>query len=72
MGPLSGVLDHGAKALSAFASLLDTDDEDEIVARVAEIVDPVGTFYRYSLPSSLLQGRVRPADTDADTEAVAP
>ena len=58
MGPMSSVLDHGAKALSAIASILDANDEDEIVARTAEIVDPVGTFYRYSLPASLLHHRV--------------
>ncbi|MGP8161124.1 MAG: oxidoreductase [Candidatus Dormibacteria bacterium] len=59
MGPTSGVVDHGAKALSAIASLLDTNDEDEIVARIAEVTDPVGTFYRYGLPASLLHGRAR-------------
>ena len=58
-GPTSGVVDHGAKALSAIASLLDTNDEDEIVARIAEVTDPVGTFYRYGLPASLLHGRAR-------------
>ncbi len=58
MGPTSRVLDHGAKALSAIASLLDANDEEEIVARIAEIADPVGTFYRYSLPASPLHHRV--------------
>ncbi len=60
MGPTSRVLDYGGKALSAIASMLDSDDEDEIAAFAAEIVDPVGTFYRYSLPSSLLHRRVEP------------
>ena len=31
-GPTSSVVDHGAKALSAIASLLDVNDEDEIAA----------------------------------------
>ena len=57
MGPTSGVVDQGAKALSAIASILDTNDEDEIVARMAEVADPVGTFYRYGLPGSLLHRR---------------
>jgi len=61
MGPTSGVADHGAKALSAVASLLDVNDEDETVLRIAEIADPVGTFYRYGLPGSLLHRRVRKA-----------
>jgi F420-non-reducing hydrogenase small subunit len=71
MGPLSGVVDHGGKALSAVASLLDSNDEDEIVARMAELVDPVGTFYRYGLPASLLHRR--PSKVTAGTkEEVAP
>ena len=60
MGPMSGVADYGAKALSAIASILDSNDEHEIALRTAEIVDPVGTFYRYSLPGSLLHHRVAP------------
>jgi len=71
MGPTSSVIDFGAKALSAIASVLDVDSEDEIVSRVAEIADPVGTFYRYSLPASLLHRRVRPAARD-EKEEVAP
>jgi F420-non-reducing hydrogenase small subunit len=58
MGPTSSVADYGAKALSAIASIISANDEGEIVARIAEIVDPVGTFYRYSLPASLLHHRV--------------
>ncbi len=60
MGPTSRVVDYGAKALSAIASLIDADDQDEIAALAAEIVDPVGTFYRYSLPASQLHRRVEP------------
>ena len=58
MGPMSGVSDYGAKALSAIASILDSNDEHEIALRTAEIVDPIGTFYRYSLPASLLHHRI--------------
>lgn len=60
MGPTSRVVDHGAKALSAIASLIDSDEEAEIERLAGEIVDPVGTFYRYSLPASLLHRRVQP------------
>jgi F420-non-reducing hydrogenase small subunit len=49
------VLDQGAKFLSALASILDTDDEKEIEKLVDTIVDPAGTFYRFSLPSSILR-----------------
>jgi F420-non-reducing hydrogenase small subunit len=58
MGPMSRVLDHGAKALSAVASLIDATDAGDIAARAGEIPDPVGTFYRYGLPASLLHRRV--------------
>jgi F420-non-reducing hydrogenase small subunit len=61
MGPTSRVSDYGAKALSAIASILDSNDEQEIAVLAREIADPVGTFYRYSLPASLLRGRVQPA-----------
>jgi F420-non-reducing hydrogenase small subunit len=61
MGPTSRVADQGAKALSAVASLLDATDEADVAARLAELVDPVGTFYRYGLPASLLRRRVEPA-----------
>jgi F420-non-reducing hydrogenase small subunit len=61
MGPTSRVIDHGAKALSAIASLVEAREADEIASIVGEIADPVGTFYRYSLPASLLHRRVEAA-----------
>jgi len=57
MGPTSRVIDHGAKALSAIASLMPGREQPEIAALAEQIVDPVGTFYRYSLPASLLHRR---------------
>ena len=54
MGPTGRVTDYGAKALSAIASSVDSTDEKEIAEIFNHIVDPVGTFYRYSLPASLL------------------
>jgi len=62
-GPVDGVIDQGAKTLSMIASLLGIEDEDtlteEQVSKLIDgIVDPAGTFYRFSLASSLL-GRKR-------------
>ena len=62
-GPVDGVIDQGAKALSMIASLLGIEDEDtlteEQVSKLIDgIADPAGTFYRFSLASSLL-GRKR-------------
>jgi F420-non-reducing hydrogenase small subunit len=56
-GPTSHVRDFGAKALSALASVIDSQDEAEITRILEAVPDPVGTFYRYSLPSSLLGRR---------------
>ena len=54
MGPTDQVYDQGAKFLSAFASILDVKDEKEIDKIISTIVDPAGTFYRFSLPTSIL------------------
>ncbi|MEW5981416.1 MAG: oxidoreductase [Acidobacteriota bacterium] len=56
-GPLDDVFDQGAKFLSAFASILAPKTEAEIDALLDQIPDPVGTFYRFSLPVSLLHRR---------------
>jgi F420-non-reducing hydrogenase small subunit len=57
MGPVDGVYDQGAKFLSAFASLLTPKTDEDIQAIIDTIPDPAGTFYRFSLPKSLLGGR---------------
>ena len=54
-GPTSRVLDQGGKAISGIASLIGSDDEEAIDRILDGIPDPVGTFYRYGLPASLLR-----------------
>ena len=54
-GPVEGVIDQGAHFLSAVASIIDSNDPEEIQRIVDNIPDPVGTFSRYSLPDSLLR-----------------
>lgn len=54
-GPVEGVLDQGMHFLSAVASVIDSNDPDEIKRIVDDIPDPAGTFYRYSMPESLLR-----------------
>jgi F420-non-reducing hydrogenase small subunit len=56
-GPTSRVRDFGGKALSAIASVVAAKEEAGIVHALKRIPDPVGAFYRYSLPSSLLRRR---------------
>ncbi len=57
-GPAEGVVDQGAKMISMIGSLVDSDDEEEIARCIDTIQDPVGTFYRFGLPGSIL-GRSR-------------
>jgi len=54
-GPAEGVLDYGARIMTALASVIDSNDPDEIEEILDGIVDPAGTFYRFSLPHSMLQ-----------------
>ncbi len=54
-GPAADVLDYGARLMTAVASVIDSNDPVEIEAILDGIVDPAGTFYRFSLPHSLLR-----------------
>jgi F420-non-reducing hydrogenase small subunit len=56
-GPTSKVHDQGGKYLSAIASMLSALEDDDIDAALDSIPDPIGTFYRYGLASSLLRRR---------------
>lgn len=55
-GPAEGISDLGAKLLSAVASIFEAKSPEEIQQMVTSITDPVGTFYRFGLPTSLLRG----------------
>jgi len=61
-GPTKDVVDQGAKGLLAIASILGIEgeekiSEEEVKRLVNGLVDPAGTFYRFSLPASLLRRR---------------
>jgi F420-non-reducing hydrogenase small subunit len=65
-GPPEGVPDQGAKMVGALGSIIDIGDlkglsEEEIDKRTDAIIDAVpdfaGTFYKYTLPGSILRGR---------------
>ena len=53
----AGVSDRGTAMIGAIGSLLDATTEERAQEMVGRIVDPVGTFYRFSLASSMLKGR---------------
>jgi F420-non-reducing hydrogenase small subunit len=55
-GPAEGVIDYGARLISAFASVIDSNDEEEIDQILDGLVDPAGQFYRFNLAGSLLRG----------------
>jgi len=57
-GPTSRVKDQGAKMLSSLCSNIAPKDEEGIDAVLDDIPDPVGTFYRYGLASSLLRKKI--------------
>lgn len=62
-GPPEGVIDQGAKMLSALASVIDAGDEtmedDELEHKIQAVIDtipdPAGTFYRFSMAHSILR-----------------
>ncbi len=54
-GPTKEVKDMGAKFLSSLASIIDVDDVQEIEKIAKSVMDPIGLFYMYSLPSSILR-----------------
>lgn len=63
-GPNGDAQDYGARLMSALASVIDSDDPDEIDAIIRKgIPDPIGTFYRFSLPGSLMRRGKREAGT---------
>jgi F420-non-reducing hydrogenase small subunit len=53
-GAAPNVADQGVKMVSAIASAIDAQDPAEINSILDQIADPVGTFYRFSLPHSIL------------------
>ncbi len=58
-GPLPKAIDQGGKMLSALSSIFDAQSEEDIQRLADSVVDPIGTFYRFSLARSLLR-RTKP------------
>jgi F420-non-reducing hydrogenase small subunit len=62
-GPTPNSLDQGAKMISALASILGIEgeekmSEEEVEKLINQVVDPIGTFYKYCLPSALIKRKV--------------
>jgi len=54
-GPAEGVVDYGARLIGSYASVIDSNDPDEIERILDGIPDPVGQFYRFNLAGSLMR-----------------
>lgn len=57
-GPAEGVVDYGARLITSFASVIDSNDPEEIDQILDGLVDPTGQFYRFNLAGSLLKAGV--------------
>ena len=54
-GPAEGVIDYGARLITAFASVIDAQEPEEIERILNGIPDPAGQMYRFNLAGSLLK-----------------
>jgi len=66
-GPTQEAIDQGARMIASLASALGIEDEEKMEEKkvdelIDEIIDPVGTFYKFSLPKSILKKRWRDLD----------
>jgi F420-non-reducing hydrogenase small subunit len=65
-GAPEGVVDQGAALLNAIVASFEGESDAEIRKVLATIVDPIGTFYRFSLGASFLQRLARNGDGAGD------
>jgi F420-non-reducing hydrogenase small subunit len=56
-GPPPGVVDQGAKAIAALASVIEARTEDEAERVFAGLPDALRSLNRFGIPASLLRGR---------------
>jgi F420-non-reducing hydrogenase small subunit len=54
-GPAEGVMDYGARLITAFASVVEANTPEEIDKILDGIPDPTGQVYRFSLAGSLMK-----------------
>jgi len=61
-GPCPNEVEQGSAMISALSSILgvggERDPEYDAQKLISQVKDPLGTFYKYSLPASLLRRRV--------------
>jgi F420-non-reducing hydrogenase small subunit len=54
-GPAEGVMDYGARLITAFSSVIDAREPEEIEKILDGIPDPTGQVYRFNLAGSLMK-----------------
>ena len=54
-GPAEGVIDYGARLITAFSSVIDATTSEEIDRILDGIPDPTGQVYRFNLAGSLMK-----------------
>lgn len=54
-GPTDDILDQGAAFIGALASSFDAQTDEEADAITERVIDPIGLFYMYGLPASILK-----------------
>ncbi|HXZ23960.1 MAG TPA: oxidoreductase [Methanomassiliicoccales archaeon] len=65
MGPTAQVTDQGGSMLSALASVFKVQDkesqlnEEDILKMMSQVKDPLGTFYTYTMPKSIIKHTVK-------------
>jgi F420-non-reducing hydrogenase small subunit len=71
-GPTPDMLDPGAEAISAIGSVAGASDENDVPAHIMKkavrsVRDPVGTFYRFTLPNAFLNRAVKDEPKEEQT-----
>jgi F420-non-reducing hydrogenase small subunit len=56
-GPAGDVVDQGTAMVGAIGAILAAETEEKAQQLVSQIADPTGTFYRFSMASSMLKTR---------------
>jgi F420-non-reducing hydrogenase small subunit len=57
-GPPDGVIDMGAKAISAIASVIEAKEEAEVERIIQQIPDTLRNFNRFGIPASLITRKI--------------
>lgn len=63
-GSVDGAADFGARLMTAFASVMDGKEPEEIERILDTLPDPVGQFYRFGLAHSLLRAGRKALDEE--------